>query len=606
MKVLVTNTAGCVGSALVSGLLSAGHELLGFGECDLGAQTGLTQRSWPTRSDVFARALAGVDVVFALDLAEIDADSAQATERRLQKLVAAVVKAEGPQIVLLSRTDVYDPEVLRTGTARETSQLCAPGSATAEVNAALVVEKDLQERGVNRWSILRAPVLLAPQGRHAKDLFRAILIDGAHAPARFHGVDAVDVAKALMVLATAPRVAGQVFNIAAPQTLSGTVMDQELGRLARLLSDESEADDAVRPAYEVAEPVLATDKLARLTGVSAVKPVWTSLAETVQQLMKDLRADGTLDPLPEKINPIVKAVETGVKPLAGQVALITDCTSTMGRATSVLLSRLGATVVGAGRDATLGHQLMAELEQGRHTCPGHFFEADLMSLAQIRKLAAQVCAQFARIDIMINTADSRFATRRVTEDGYEETFALNHLAPFLLTNLLAVPLKAADAARIIMVSSDAHVGAQPDLLDLQMVGGFSAEEAYGRAKFLNLQIAYVMAVLLEETHVTVNAISPGTVRISEDIEPAKRSAGSAKTPDPRADPRMISPEAAAIVVASLAASDEFQGKTGLYLDRGEVKQSDPATYDEDMAWHIWELTARLTGLSQNDQAATGG
>ena len=605
MKILVTDVSGSVGRRLMSDLQSAGHEVVGFRKSETGDAPDPAVRTWPTRADSLARALTGLDVVFALDLAEISGDQAGAAERRLQKLVIASAKAGVSSFVLLSRGDVFDPDILSESTARETSRLCAPETASLEVAASLKVEQVLRDAGLARWSILRAPVLLAPDSHRAKELFRSILIDEAGSPARFHGVDSADVAKALTGLCTAPRAERQVFNVAAPQALPGSVLDQELGRLARLLNDEAVPEDKLRPDYEVAEPVLATDKLARLVGISAEKSVWTSLAETMQQLMKDLRADGTLEPLPEKISVVAKAVETGAKPLSGKVAVITGVTTGIGRATSLLLSRLGATVVGIARNAERGAELMTELEENRHLTPGFFFQSDLMSLSQIRKLAEDLSHQFPKIDILINNAGANFTTRRLTEDGYEATFALNHLAPFLLTNLLAEPLKAADAARIIMVSSDWHRRSHPDLLDLQMASGYRSIEAYCRAKFLNLQITYVMAVLLEGTRVTVNAIHPGVVRTGISTRNNEGGPTVSAQARERAHQRMISAEASAVYLATLATSDEFAGKTGLYLDTDEVKASDEATYDEDLAWHVWELTARMTGLSDQQQEETG-
>jgi NAD(P)-dependent dehydrogenase (short-subunit alcohol dehydrogenase family) len=261
-------------------------------------------------------------------------------------------------------------------------------------------------------------------------------------------------------------------------------------------------------------------------------------------------------------------------------------------------------VVGVARNAERGAALMAELAGDRHMVPGHFLQADLMSFAQIRALAADLSGRFPQIDILINNAGANFTSRRLTEDGYEATFALNHLAPFLLTNLLAAPLQAAEAARIIMVSSDWHRRSQPDMLDLQMESGYRPVEAYCRAKFLNLQVTYVMAALLDGTGVTVNAIHPGVVRTgistrNADSKPLPPTQAQAQAQArERAHQRMISPEFSAMYLATLAASPEYSGKSGLYLDTDEIKTSHEATYDEDWAWQIWELTARMTGLAE--------
>lgn len=593
MKYLVTDADGCVGHRLVAALNAEGREVVAFADAPVaGAET----QVWPTRADALARALKGVDVVVASDLATVAAADVAGVRTRLSKLITAAEKAGVTRFVLLSRTDLYAPELLVDKTVRERSALAEAGELGPEAAVAAELENALRATEALGWSILRVPMILALDSPDAKALLRAILIDDAPSPARFHPVDVEDVVRAIRALPTAGRAKGQVFNLAAPEALTAEVLDQELGRLARLLNDEADPDDKLRPAYDVAEPVFATDKLARMTGVTPTKRVWVSLAETMQQVMKDLRADHLLEPLPEKISMVVKAVELGEKPLTGKIAVITGVTSGIGRATSILLSRLGATVVGIARNAEKGAELMAELEDGRHTVPGHFIQADLMSFAQIRQLAADLEARFPKIDILINNAGANFGKRRLTEDGYEASLVINHMAPFLLTNLLAAPLKAADAARVIMVNSDWHSRCLPDMVDLQMESGYRSARAYARAKFMNLQITYVMAVLLEDTNVTVNAIHPGLVRTGISM---RNDEGASRIPPQvreRAQQRGISPEFSAVYLATLACSPEYEGKSGLYVDTDEIKQSHEATYDEEWAWQVWELTAQMTGL----------
>ncbi|ABV93696.1 putative short-chain dehydrogenase [Dinoroseobacter shibae DFL 12 = DSM 16493] len=594
MKYLVTDAAGAVGHRLAATLVAAGHEVLAFSDSPV---NGVASRAWPTRADVLARALAGVDVICAVDLATVAPDAAPALLKRLDKLRVAAGKAGCGRFVLLGRADIYDPALLADKTLLERSATAAPADLAPPAAAALALEESLRAGAGLDWTILRAPMILAPDSAEAKALFRRILIDDAPSPARFHPVDARDVATALATLGTHDRAGGQVFNIAAPAALAARTLDQELGRLARLLNDEATPQDKLRPPHQVADPVLATDKLARLTGVTPTRPIWVSLAETMQQVMKDLRADGTLPPLPEKINPVVKAVELGQKLLAGKTAVITGVTSGIGRATSLLLSRLGATVVGIARNAEAGEAWEAALAEGRHTVPGHFIQADLMSFARIRTLAADLATRFPRIDILINNAGANFPTRRLTEDGVEATLAINHFAPFLLTNLLAGPLKAAPAARIIMVNSDWHRRSLPDMHDLQMESGYRTGEAYCRAKFMNLQITYAMAALLDGTNVTVNAIHPGVVRTgisTRNTDGAPQVPAQARE---RAQQRMISPEFSAVYLASLATAPDYEGQSGLYLDTDEIKQSHEATYDEDWAWQIWEWSAQITGLT---------
>lgn len=592
MKYLVTDAAGCVGHRLAAALKAAGHDVVALSDCPV---AGVETRAWPTRADVLKKLLADMAGVFIVELATIAPDAMAKTQTRLGKLISAAAAAQ-TRVLLLSRTDVYEPQLLRDNTVLERSAIAAPDALSPEAAAALELERQLQDADGAEAAILRVPMILAPDSAEAKALFRSILINDTPSPDRFHPVDAEDVVSALLALSEGSQVVGQVFNIAAPEAVSGKTLDLELGRLARLLNDEADPEDKLRPAYAAAEPVVSAGKLARIAGVVPAKRLWTSLAETLQQLMKDLRADGTLEPLPEKINPVFKALELDEKPLTGKTVVITGVTSGIGRATSLVVSRLGGTVVGIARNAARGAELMAELEADRNKTPGHFIEADLMSFDRIRSLAEELATRFPEIDILINNAGANFTSRRETEDGVEATLAINHFAPFLLTNLLAEPLQAAEAARVIMVNSDWHRRSLPDMHDLQMESGYRSGEAYCRAKFMNLQVTYAMATLLEGTSVTVNAIHPGVVRTGISTRNAEGGPEVPAQVRERALQRMISPEFSAVYLATLATAPDYAGKSGLYLDTDEIKQSHEATYDEDWAWQIWEWSARVTGL----------
>jgi len=135
--------------------------------------------------------------------------------------------------------------------------------------------------------------------------------------------------------------------------------------------------------------------------------------------------------------------------------------------------------------------------------------------------------------------------------------------------------------------------------DLQMESGYRPGEAYCRAKFLNLQVTYVMAALLDGSSVTVNAIHPGEVRTGIATRSGRKETQAELQARQRAQQRMISPEFSAVYLAALAGGRAYEGRSGLYLHTDEIKQSHEETYDEERAWQVWEWSAQMTGLRED-------
>jgi retinol dehydrogenase 12 len=284
----------------------------------------------------------------------------------------------------------------------------------------------------------------------------------------------------------------------------------------------------------------------------------------------------------------------GTAAMNGKVCVVTGASSGIGLAASVALARLGATIVLVCRDRDRGAAALAQVAATATGDQPSVEIADLASLAQVRDLAARL-AGLPRLDVLVNNAGLVIGTRQVTADGFEHTFALNHLAPFLLTNLLLDTLTASAPARVVTVASAAHRGARLDLDDPQLERrSYGAMLAYSNSKLANILFTRELARRLDGTGVTANCLHPGTVRTRFG------QTGSAWLRIGIAISGMFfrSPEAGADTVVYLASSDEVSGKTGGYYMNRKLRQPSRAATDDEKARRLWEISAELTGLNQ--------
>ncbi|HVH75933.1 MAG TPA: SDR family NAD(P)-dependent oxidoreductase [Stellaceae bacterium] len=272
-------------------------------------------------------------------------------------------------------------------------------------------------------------------------------------------------------------------------------------------------------------------------------------------------------------------------------AIVTGANGGIGLYTALGLARAGMRVVMVGRDAgrlDAGRRFVAERTDGTRLA---IAAADFASLAAVRRLAAELLASEARIDVLVNNAGLSIAQFARTADGNETTFAVNHLAPFLLTNLLLDRLKASTPARVITVASAAHRRARLDLATVNGPRDWSMVKAYSRSKLCNILFTAELARRLDGSGVVATCLHPGVVAT------AIAAHGLVGLFWRLGRPFMVSPEKGAETSVFLATVADPAPFHGAYVVGRERAETDPQARDPALARALWEESARLTGLA---------
>ncbi len=282
---------------------------------------------------------------------------------------------------------------------------------------------------------------------------------------------------------------------------------------------------------------------------------------------------------------------TGVDPgsLRGKFCVVTGATSGIGRETAMGLVALGGDVLLVGRNATRGNEAVASIKALARGGDATFLAADLSSQASVRRLAEEIRSRHPRVDVLVNNAGGWNMERRLTVDGIEETFAVNHLAPFLLTRSLRDVL-VASAARVVTVSSEAHRSLKTlDFGNLQGEKRYKPILAYSVSKLANVLFTYELARQLQASGVTTNCLHPGVVRTGIWQE----SRGLLRLIVTLAKPFMLSSERSARSVVRLAADPTLANTTGRYFDKEKETRSSDLSYDTEIAAHLWKASEAL-------------
>jgi retinol dehydrogenase-14 len=276
--------------------------------------------------------------------------------------------------------------------------------------------------------------------------------------------------------------------------------------------------------------------------------------------------------------------------MQAKTVLVTGGTNGIGLVTARELARMGAQVTIVSRNAEKCASV-AEAIRTKTGNPVDFIAADLSTLAGINEAAASFKQRHTRLHVLVNNAGAMFVRRKLSADGYEMTFALNHLNYFLLTILLLDLLKASAPARIVNVSSGSHLGASLDFANLQGEKHYRGMQAYGQSKLTNVLFTYELARRLEGTGVTANALHPGTVATGF----ARNNGLVFDIGTKFAGLFFRKPEQGAQTSIYLASSPEVEGVTGKYFFDCQAVDSSPLSHDQVLANRLWQISLELTG-----------
>jgi NAD(P)-dependent dehydrogenase (short-subunit alcohol dehydrogenase family) len=279
--------------------------------------------------------------------------------------------------------------------------------------------------------------------------------------------------------------------------------------------------------------------------------------------------------------------ETMKHTMNGKICLVTGATNGIGKATALALAQMGATVVIVGRNPAKCAAVVSEIKHSSGNDAVEALIADLSIMAEVQHVADQFKAKYQQLHVLVNNAGGAFLKRQVTAEGFEKTFALNHLNSFLLTSLLLDTLKASAPARIVNVASDAHKGAQLDFDDLQSEKGRFSLAAYGRSKLATVVFSYELARRLSGTGVTCNVLHPGLVRTG-----FASNLGAVPSAVIGFFMRFVglTPEQGAQTSVYLATSPDVENVSGKYWEKSKVVRSGRAAYDKATWTRLWDVS----------------
>jgi NAD(P)-dependent dehydrogenase (short-subunit alcohol dehydrogenase family) len=263
--------------------------------------------------------------------------------------------------------------------------------------------------------------------------------------------------------------------------------------------------------------------------------------------------------------------------------LITGSTDGIGQQCAMQLAQMGARVILHGRNPSRGKALLEHIRKKSKNDSVDLFLADFASLRQVRCMADEILAKYPKIDILVNNAGVYVRERQLSEDGFEMTFAVNHLAHFLLTNLLLDALKAGAPSKIVVVSSMAHQNARLDFDNLQGEKRYDAYGTYSISKLANLLFTYELAERLKDTSISVNALHPGVIA-TKLLQAGFGSFGGSPV------------EKGAERILHLIISATIDGISGKYFVNDTPQQSSAESRKRDLQVEFWKLSEKLVGL----------
>ena len=286
--------------------------------------------------------------------------------------------------------------------------------------------------------------------------------------------------------------------------------------------------------------------------------------------------------------------------------MVTGANSGVGKATAIALAAAGARTVITARNEARGRAAREDIRRTTGSDQVDLVVFDLADLASVRAGAAELLDRTERIDVLVNNAGLVLSDRQVTVDGFEATFATNHLGPFLLTRLLTDRLVESAPARVVNVASTAHRGARTglDFDDLQSTGHYRGMQAYRRSKLANILFTTELARRLDGTGVTANSVHPGTVAsgFARDDDASGFLAFGVKV----IKPFILTPAKGARTSVYVATSPDLAGGTGQYFGKCRVRTPSPAARDEAAAILLWSVSEELVGAAPSAPGPAAG
>jgi len=276
--------------------------------------------------------------------------------------------------------------------------------------------------------------------------------------------------------------------------------------------------------------------------------------------------------------------------MEGKICIVTGANSGIGKATAVGLAEMNASIVMLCRSKERGEVAQKEIIELTGNNNVDLLLCDLSSQKEIHDFVVEFKNKYQNLHVLINNAGVMLSKRALSEDGFELNFAVNHLAPFLLTNLLLDTLKKSAPSRIINVGSAAHRMGKIDFEDLQRVNKKGRPMGlYGSSKLVMTIVSYELSRMLENSNVTVNVVHPGLINTNLGRDRSSTSKGFAKK-------FFKSPEIGAETSIFLASSPEVEGITGKYYTKKQQKMSSKESYNEEYAKRLWEISLEMTKL----------
>ncbi len=286
-------------------------------------------------------------------------------------------------------------------------------------------------------------------------------------------------------------------------------------------------------------------------------------------------------------------MSAGAARLEGRVCVVTGATAGLGKETALGLARMGATVVIVARDAAKSARTVEEIEQDVPSAKVDVVLADFASLTAVRAAAAEIGKRYRAIHVLVNNAGVANKHRTVTVDGYEQIFAVNHLAPFLFTRELLPLLRAGAPSRIVNVASVAERNNPIDFDDLQSERNYGGFRAYGKSKLANVLFTYELAERLAGTGVTANCLHPGAVA----TDMLKKIPWLLYA---LISPFLLTPAQGAVTQLFLASSPQVEGVSGGYYVKSTAARSSSRSYDLGARKRLWDVSESLVDSALSD------